>query len=203
MCNKILGLIALFGAPFLCIDFLDNQANTNDTWTTGLFGFIYMVGWMASVVGLMRLNATGKTLAGRCVLVIQLILLCIAQVFNIDVMIHGGNNSLLQQLLDIFWPISNGFMLITGVAVLFAKQLKGWQKWVPVLVGSWLPVMLLSKGFQLQNLYFAGFYSAIAWTLLAIVIYTAKLEMQFLRKQVIKRMARAYDNPGSMNSKRF
>jgi len=151
----------------------------------------------------MRLNATGKTIAGRTILVIQLLLLSIAQVFNIDVMIHGGDRDFLQQTLDIFWPISNGFMLITATAVLIANQLKGWQKWIPVLVSLWLPFSLVSKALQMQNLYVVGFYSAIAWTLLAIVIYTAKLEMQFLRKKVIKRMARAYDNPGLMNSKRF
>src|SRR5215216_6223977 len=92
MCNKILGIIALLGAPFLCIDFLDNQANTTDSWTTGLYGFIYMLGWMASTIGLLRLNATGKPAAAKMIPIVQLVLLSVAQVFNIDVMVHGGGN---------------------------------------------------------------------------------------------------------------
>ena len=65
-------------------------------------------------------------------------------------------------------------MIVTGIAVLRANQLQGWHKWVPLIVGCWLPVMLLLKGLGIENLYLAGFYSAIAWTLLAIVIYTAR-----------------------------
>src|SRR5690349_16049299 len=100
MCNKILAIVALLGAPFLCIDFLDNQANTSDSWTTGLYGFIYMGGWMASVVGLFRVNAAGTHTAGRIILLIQLLLLVVAQVFNLDILLHGANNGILQQSLD-------------------------------------------------------------------------------------------------------
>ena len=34
--------------------------------------------------------------------------------------------------------------------------------------------MLLLKGLGIENLYLAGFYSAIAWMFLAVVIYTAR-----------------------------
>jgi len=186
MCNKILAIVALLGAPFLCIDFLDNQANTSDSWTTGLYGFIYMGGWMASVVGLFRVNAAGTHTAGRIILLIQLLLLVVAQVFNLDILLHGANNGILQQSLDPFWPASNGFMLVTGIAVVTAKQLKGWHSWIPLFVGSWLPVMLASGAFGFHSLYFAGFYSAIAWTLLAIVIYTTDQECR--KKSVVRQL---------------
>jgi hypothetical protein len=144
MCNKILAIIALLGAPFLCIDFLDNQANITDSWTTGLYGFIYMTGWMASIVGLYRLNAAGDHTTGKIILLMQFLLLTVAQIFNLDVLMYGGNNGILQRSLDPFWPASNGFMLVTGISILAARQLKGWHRWIPLVVGSWLPVMLAS-----------------------------------------------------------
>jgi hypothetical protein len=174
MCNKVLGVVALICAPFLCIDFLDNQVNSTTSWTTGLFGFIYMLGWMASIIGLYRLKATGSFPAAKVILILQFLFLLLAQAFNVDVIMHGSINNDLQTSLDPFWPISNAFMIVTGIAVLRDNQLQGWHKWVPLLVGFWLPVMLLLKGLGIENLYFAGFYSAIAWTLLGIVIYTAR-----------------------------
>lgn len=174
MCNKILAVFALVCAPFLCVDFLENQANTTDSWTTGLYGFIYMSGWMASVIGLYRLNATGPRIWGKLILIIQLLLLATAQVFNIDVIIHGGVNNELQRNLDASWPASNACMLVTGIAVVRANQLQGWHKWIPLLIGCWLPVLLILNAIGFRNLYFAGFYSAVGWTLLAIVVYTSK-----------------------------
>ena len=177
MCNKILAIIALLGAPFLCIDFLDNQENTTGSWTTGLYGFIYMTGWIASVIGLLRLKAAGTGMGGQSILFIQLLLLSVAQVFNINVIVHGGQPSSLQTNLDLFWPISNGFMLVTGIAVVLAKRIQGWHRWIPLLTGSWLPVLLICNALGFRNLYVAGFYSAIAWTLLAVVVYTAKCRL--------------------------
>ena len=174
MCNKVLGVVALICAPFFCIDFLDNQVNSTASWTTGLYGFIYMLGWMASIIGLYRLKAAGSFPAAKAILILQFLFLLLAQAFNVDVLIHGSIYNELQTSLDPFWPISNGFMLVTGVAVLRANQLQGWHKWIPLITGFWLPTLLLLRGFGIESFYFAGFYSAIAWTLLAVVIYTAR-----------------------------
>jgi hypothetical protein len=187
MCNKILAIVALLGAPFLCIDFLDNEG-TNESWTTGLYGLIYMTGWMASVIGLYRVNAAGTHPAGKIILLIQFILIAVAQVFNLDVLLHGGNNGIVQRSLDPFWPASNGFMLATGISVLSAKRLKGWHSWIPLVVGAWLPILLASRAFGFRSLYFAGFYSAVAWTLLAIVIYTSDQECS--KKAIVTQMRR-------------
>ncbi|MGZ5190728.1 MAG: hypothetical protein ACXWCZ_06875 [Flavisolibacter sp.] len=174
MCNKVLGVVALICAPFLCIDFLDNQVHSTTSWTTGLYGFIFMFGWMASVIGLYRLKATGYFPMAKAILIFQFLFLLLAQAFNIDVIIHGSINNELQTSLDPFWPVSNGFMIVTGIFVLRANQLQGWHKWIPFIAGCWLPLMLIFKVIGIENFYFAGFYSAIAWTLLAVVIYIAR-----------------------------
>src|SRR5215203_5404173 len=96
MCNKILGVVALICAPFLCIDFLDNLAVSSSSWTTGLYGFIYMSGWMGSIIGLYRLNATGTYPMAKVILIVQFVLLLIAQAFNLDVIVHGSINNGLQ-----------------------------------------------------------------------------------------------------------
>src|SRR5687768_1363353 len=96
MCNKVLGVVALICAPFLCIDFLDNQVHSTASWTTGLYGFVYMLGWMASVIGLYRLKATGSFPIAKVILIFQFLFLLLAQAFNVDIMIHGSIYNELQ-----------------------------------------------------------------------------------------------------------
>ncbi len=180
MNNKILGTIAILSAPFLGIDFIVNGAQPVHSWTTGLYGLIYMLGWMCSVIGLQTLQATGNTRFGKVILVIQLFVLTMAQVWNMAVMFNVSQESFLFWFFDPFWPLSNICMLIVGIKVLVAKFLKGWGRFIPLAVGLWLPFSALI-GFLFKGNYLpfaSGFYSAIVWALLGIVIYTTKPEFK-------------------------
>ena len=59
------------------------------------------------------------------------------------------------------------------------KQLNGWKRFVPLFVGLWFPVLIVCMNvFGRAGITgtIAGVYSAVAWSLLAIVVYTTKEE---------------------------
>lgn len=171
MDNRTAGIIGMLCAPFLFIDLMVNEMNETH-WTSGLFSVIYMGGWMLSIISLYKLRAIGKS-----VMVIQLILLSIAQIANLIVL--GGINGrpVWFEILDLSWPASNAFMLVIGITVLARKKIQGWKKFIPLFVGLWLPSLIMAIALlstKEEAKLFLGIYSACAWTLLAILIYTTE-----------------------------
>jgi hypothetical protein len=132
-------------------------------------------------------KATGKTKFGKAILWIVLNTLLLANLSNLYQIVSPGSRSGLFLILDFFWPVSNLLMLVIGITVVAAKQVKGWQRFMPLLVGLWFPVVIVC-----MNLFgragvtgtIAGVYSAIAWSLLAIMIRTTKEEPTLIYKLV-------------------
>src|SRR5438309_11726185 len=96
MNNKTLGTIALLGAPFLLLDFLLDfrpDATYIYSFHGALFNFLYMAGWMCSIIGLLQTRTEGGGRAGQIVLFLQLACLTVAQVWNVHEMIFPGNKS--------------------------------------------------------------------------------------------------------------
>jgi hypothetical protein len=145
----------------------------------GTWGIIYITAWMCSIRGLQRLNATGRTKFGKVLLWIMMGALLLANLSNVYQIVAPGVKSALFLILDSFWPLSNLLMLVVGITVIVAKQLKGWRRFVPLLVGLWFPVLVVC-----MNIFgragisgtIAAVYSATAWSLLAISVLTAKKE---------------------------
>jgi hypothetical protein len=79
-------------------------------------------------------------------------------------------------------------MLVTGLAVMQAKKLHGWSRFVPFAVGLWLPLsMLLTPmllGSNTASLYFSSVYSASAWLLLGVCVYKTAAVSRGIRKPV-------------------
>lgn len=178
MSNKLLGSLALFGAPWLFIGtYLEQRMpDLSDSWFTGVWGILFISGWFCSVIGLKNLNATGKSSFGKILLIVLLVTLTIANISNVIQIIVEKNKPSYFMLFDIFWPLSNIIMLIVGAVVITSKRLKGWKRYVPLLTGLWFPLAMLSSFIDLGfvSFFFGGIYSAIAWSLLAIVIITTK-----------------------------
>lgn len=174
---RLLGLCAIVGAPFLLITLLTfgDALAQQKTSLDGLYSLLYMSGWMCSVIGLWHTQATGTNRWGRIVLLIQLLFLSLANVSNVMLLFQISLSSKLYFILDMFWPVSNIWMLVTGITVVTAKRLRGWMRYVPLMVGLWLPLNLVGLGlaFGLTQpiMLVGGVYSAIAWTLLGLVIY--------------------------------
>ena len=173
MNNKILGFFGLMGAPWLYLGMTAEEqfAALKGTWFTGAWELLYITGWICSIVALQRMKATGESRFGKGVLWVLLASLIIADISNVLLMIIQHHQPAWWYFLDAFWPISNLIMLVVGIVVVKANVLQGWKRFVPLVVGCWFPLaagsMYLNKAF---SWFLGGFYSAIAWSLLAIVI---------------------------------
>src|SRR5688500_3762317 len=96
---KVLGVIAIICAPFLYIDFATSVQNVN-TWKTGLFGFIYMAGWMCSIVALRKMEVLGNGGWPNAAFTVQLTLLTLAQFWNIWVIFGSDYGNPFFRILD-------------------------------------------------------------------------------------------------------
>lgn len=177
MSQRSLGILGMLGAPFLFITFIPgvlvDEVEQNSS-MRGLFELIYMLGWMASIIGLAALQATGTNRWGRWVLIIQLAFLSLANIWNIWNIFQPNANTTLYWILDFTWPASNVWMLVVAITIVIVHRLKGWRRWVPLLVGLWLPIGLGAIGVlgrSYASLYIAGIYSAVTWFLLAFMIW--------------------------------
>ena len=170
MNNKLLGAFAIVCAPFLYINFLTSNPN-DQSWDTGLYGFIYMAGWMASVYALRQGGFLGTTKFSRIAFIVQMTLLSLAQVWNIWVMI-GPSDHILFHITDACWPLSNIWMLVMGIHVLVTKQLTGWKRYVPLFVGLWFPLTVI-PAMTAGIFWLAGPYSLVAFVLLGLVVFTS------------------------------
>jgi hypothetical protein len=174
---KVLGLIAMLASPFLWIERYFYEQALENTSLTGVCDLIYMIGWSCSIVGLIKLRAAGDNRWGKAILLIQLGCLTIANIWNIWVIVDPLNQSTVFNILDKFWPISNCFMLITGIAVVVAKKVSGFFRFAPLIAGLWLPVTvafsMLLKGDQL--FYIVNSYSFCSFFLLGLMIFRHEL----------------------------
>jgi hypothetical protein len=187
---RLLGLCAIIGAPFLLGAFIafDSDVIKQRSALDGLFSLLYISGWMCSVVGLWKTGAAGTNRWGRIVLGIQLLFLTLANVSNVMLLLQIGVKTPYYFVLDLFWPISNLWMLATGITILVAKRLQGWMRFVPLVVGLWLPLCLVLLGglfgFTPTINLIGGFYSAVAWTLLGVVVYRMDTRTALLAPQL-------------------
>ena len=109
---------------------------------------------------------------------IQLFLLFTANVWNAWIIIHSTQNSNLFHALDFFWPIANAFLLVTAIMIVKVKGVKGWKRYIPLLVALLFHLaqflLYISSGRNNATMFIGGAYSVIAWILLGYVV-TANL----------------------------
>lgn len=188
--NKFMGTCGMMAAPFLTFLLLSGQAaNADNTSIGGLFGLIYMLGWQCSIIGLIQLQAAGTRKKDNILFYIQLFLLTIANIWNIWVIIDPTNTSTFFFVLDLFWPLSNLFMLVLGIVIARKGILKGWRRYVVLGVGLWLPFALgtsLLLGRDSHFAYYPGaLYSIVAWTLLGWMVYEGDEEESSLNSYAV------------------
>lgn len=100
---------------------------------------------MAGIEVMRRLNIAGPDRFGRGIVRVVLATLLLANVSNVWQAVAPTDKPALFIALDMDWPLSNVLMLAVGVAVLRAKRLPGWQRWVLLAVGLWLPLSITIK----------------------------------------------------------
>jgi hypothetical protein len=131
-------------------------------------------------VALHRLGAAGKSRFGRILLPVVMVMLGLANVSNLYKLLLPDYQSALFFAFDMFWPLSNLAMLVVGIAVIRAKKLPGWRRYVPLAVGLWFPLTMLGValvGRTSPYLFYVPYYSALAWTLLALAVRGNQYEL--------------------------
>jgi hypothetical protein len=180
--TRILGMIGIAGAPWMLIDFMDNGLYNHfeDTPASGVRGFLFITGWTCSIWGLYRLQAAGTKDWGRAILLIQIVLLLLANGWNLYVIVRPQGNDWIFKKLSYFWMASAFFMLVTGVAVIAAKKWQGFKRYLPLLAGLWIPIIffVVSRifGLTLTTLIISGVYATVVFTLLGFSVITSTYE---------------------------
>ena len=168
--KKRLGILALMGAPFLFIDMLVGAKLPDFAesvpWFSGFAGLFYITGWLASMENLRQLSENKKhgfTWYAICLVMFTLI---IADLSNIWAIVSTARPAI-YFILDAGWPVSHLLMLPVAWAVIRGSLLKGYRKYLPLLMGLWFPVCMLI-GKNDFGPYFGGIYSTFIWFLFAI-----------------------------------
>lgn len=182
--NKVLGAAGIIAAPFLAIEMLTAHVaqSAGPQATTGwsaILDVVYMLGWMCSIYALLRGGAGGDSKSTNNILKTQLILLIIANIYNVWSATGIGTETILFRVVDMIWPISNAFMIVTGIAILRANALRGWKRYSVLAVGLWLPVSMIPMilfGREPITLYFGLVYSVIAWGAMGIAAWQTREE---------------------------
>src|SRR6476660_1120232 len=132
--TRILGVIGIISAPWMFIDFINNGLydRFHSTSASGVRNFIFMTGWICSVTGLYMLRAMGAKRWQKNMVIIQLVLLFLADCWCIFQIFAPDSPSLIFYLLNFSWPLAGFFMIGTGLVILRAKKLKGWKRYMPL-----------------------------------------------------------------------
>src|SRR5689334_7609606 len=104
------------GAPWMLIDFIENGLydRFKDTVSSGVHNLLFITGCMCSVLGLYFLKATGVSKTGRLIIIVQLLLLAIANGWNVYEIFYPDSSSRFYHLLGSFWPAGCLFLIVTG-----------------------------------------------------------------------------------------
>lgn len=149
----ILGLLEIFGAPMLLLQFLiggdQNSGAPKYGSVVAALGVLYIGGWICGAVGMFRQRVYGETFAAKLVFWLQLAFLALALLFSLQetfgISYENGGGTFFF-VCDMGYPLSHLFMLVVGVFVWRAKNWKGFTRLAPLLVGAALPLTMIVGG---------------------------------------------------------
>jgi len=110
-------------------------------------------------------------------------LLTVGNSWNIYSIIDPTCNTTFFYVLDsIGWPFDNLFMLATGIAIVSAKQLEAWKRFIPLFVRMWFPVTVVITRVIFDSsdieLLIVSLYSIMGWSLLGLTVYLSAKEKE-------------------------
>ncbi len=168
---RLLGLIALIGAPAMFIETLRHVRNgPEDTLTYFLYG-AFSFGWLCALLGLRQLEATGTGKWGRGLLTFAVVTatLAIGQTF-MD-LLHVPTGNPLYVVTDLAWPITMLLTFVISVTTLFARRLPVWGRLVLLYASFSLPLTIVFSVLHLQLPFDTfGPHTATGWGLWGILL---------------------------------
>lgn len=178
MNNRLLGIVAMIGSPMLLIEYAMYRFQDHDTTRLiAVMSLLYVVGWICSIAGMYRLRATGRSVAGQAVLVVQFFLLVLAVLWALLYILDStpNENSLIYQVTNLAWPLSHTFMLIVGIAAIRAAVFRGLQRFAPLVAGLAFPGAIVASmiaGDVASGVWF-GVMTALGFALLGYTIFAS------------------------------
>lgn len=179
---RTLGLVTLLTAPAMTVEAarhgFQKVANENTDPLGALLYGLFSVGWLCGVLGLRHLRATGTGRAGRWLLNVLTVTVTLAILQTVMDLLKVPTGNPLYMVTDLSWPLSMLLTLVVGVAAIFARQLKGWTRFVPLFMGAFIPIMVLqgALGLNLPHLFDA--HTILAWGLLGLTLIGAATRAQ-------------------------
>lgn len=174
---RTLGLATLLTAPAMTVEAarhgFQQVANENTDPLGALLYGLFSVGWLCGVLGLRHLRATGTGKTGRWLLTALCVTVTLAVLQSgMDLLKVPTGNSL-YMVTDLAWPLSMLLTLVVGVATVFARQLGGWTRFVPLFMGAFIPIMVIQGALGLNLPYLFEAHTILAWGLLGVSLITA------------------------------
>jgi len=174
-------MLAMLGAPMLLVEVItfvtSNDPNRNSPFV-GLTGLVYLGGWICSLVALRRLGVLGRSMASRIVYSIQVTLVVMAGLFSLEEMAYGSFERMPIQVLDLAWPLSHTFMLVTGGLAIGTGVWRGWRRIAPFLPGLKIPMLFALMALGAGNGrgmagYIQAVFASLAFLLLGYAVFTS------------------------------
>lgn len=174
MNNKTLGTLAMIGAPCMLVGAVIEMAvpHLTNSWFTGVWGLMYITPWMGIMIALNRAGALGSGVLGKALPWVLMITLTLADISNLMWLFAAKNKPASFFYTDLFWPISHLLMILVGIVAIRARVLSGWQRYVPLIMGLWLPFALGALallGRNTTSFLIGGLYNTVIVLLLAYI----------------------------------
>jgi hypothetical protein len=175
---RLLGTLGMLGSPMLLIEgvyrhFADLDRFQDDR-VVGILSIIYILGFMASALGIRRVRATGRTHWSEAVFAIQMAGLLLALVWAIGGAFSVDLGSTVGTMTDLAWPFSHLFMLVVAGFILKAGVWRGWKRLPPFLCGLALPGFFIGVAFGQRDAsgWFFTVTTAVGFLLLGYAVRT-------------------------------
>lgn len=172
--TRLLGLLGMIFSPGLMALNLNSLAEPQSGLARlGVFlGLLFTIGWFSNVLGLLRLEATGKRLPGKILLGVELFGITLAAIFQIFEFTGFGEGTVFYTITDIAWPLSMLTLLIIGITVAIVGGLRGAARFVPVIGPLWLPITMALMAVSTEaSLLVGSLVATIGWFLTGYVIF--------------------------------
>jgi hypothetical protein len=171
--TRLLGTLGMVFSSGMFLDLISDQSGSGLVQRLGAFaGLLFTIGWFSNVLGLRALEATGKRLAGKILLGVELFGVTLAALFQVFSIVTPGAQHLLFTITDVAWPLSMLTLMIIGIVVAIRGGLRGAARFVPLLAALWLPpsIILMNTVDPLVGQVYGGLHATVAWFLLGFAI---------------------------------
>ncbi len=178
---RILGVIGMLGAPGLLVEECIRRAcsigDFEATTATSVAGLVYVIGWMASTIGLRRMRATGAGYVALAVFVIQMAGLFLAgaqQVIELSGS-SGVRSSTFYRICDSAWPLSHLFMIVVGGMVIAGSRIKGPSRFAALACGLTLPLSIALRALNhTASIFSMGLFTTLCFTASGLTVFRAE-----------------------------